>query len=220
MADAFESALNAEYVRFHMEDHASALISDPPVEIIGLRTNGKLSGKLYQTKEKKILVAVFLGILCRNPPAFGRIFVFSLGEPGTTVKVETPIDMSGGTATAIKSSITDRGVEDGTAYHALFLKTLAQELQFDEGFIVPALNGKSYACSPAESPGKAEQVGEKECMVCLDAEPQTMVLPCLHRVVCEECSRKLKNFPDKWTCLYCRQTISGVSYDSGETELF
>ena len=39
----------------------------------------------------------------------------------------------------------------------------------------------------------------EECMICLDKPPSTMVLPCMHAVVCGDCSRQLKNTNDRAT---------------------
>jgi len=51
---------------------------------------------------------------------------------------------------------------------------------------------------------------EDVCMVCLDREPNTMVLPCEHCVVCKECSIGLRNTNDKKTCVRCRRPITHV----------
>lgn len=33
---------------------------------------------------------------------------------------------------------------------------------------------------------------EESCMICMDAPPDTCVLPCMHKVVCERCSKQLE----------------------------
>lgn len=51
---------------------------------------------------------------------------------------------------------------------------------------------------------------DDQCMICMDAEPNTMVLPCEHRVVCKKCSDGLKGTNDHHTCVRCRRHISYV----------
>ena len=48
------------------------------------------------------------------------------------------------------------------------------------------------------------------CMICLDAAPDTMVLPCEHVVVCSACSQGLMNTADANTCVQCRRPINWV----------
>ena len=48
------------------------------------------------------------------------------------------------------------------------------------------------------------------CMICLDREPNTMVLPCEDCVVCKECSTGLKNTNDHHTCVKCRRPITDI----------
>jgi len=52
-----------------------------------------------------------------------------------------------------------------------------------------------------------------ECMICLSNPPDTLVTPCMHRVVCRECSKKLKNTPDCGVCVRCRREIEAVYHD-------
>ena len=50
---------------------------------------------------------------------------------------------------------------------------------------------------PASSDG-----GAAECKICMDAELNTVLLPCAHRVACEKCARALK------ICPICRSAIA------------
>ena len=52
-----------------------------------------------------------------------------------------------------------------------------------------------------------------DCMICLDNKPNTLVLPCMHCVVCKECSDKLVNTNDKNICVRCRRPIDQVLVD-------
>jgi len=50
---------------------------------------------------------------------------------------------------------------------------------------------------------------EKElCMICMEKEPNTMVLPCEHCIVCKECSTRLEKTNNNWLCIKCRQVIT------------
>lgn len=51
------------------------------------------------------------------------------------------------------------------------------------------------------------------CMICLDRPANTLVLPCMHSVVCNQCSEELKNTPDHSRCVRCRQQIEEVLQD-------
>lgn len=51
------------------------------------------------------------------------------------------------------------------------------------------------------------------CMVCLDKKADTLVLPCMHSVVCRECSERLKGTSDRNKCLRCRKKIKKVLSD-------
>jgi hypothetical protein len=55
-------------------------------------------------------------------------------------------------------------------------------------------------------------IEEFECMVCLDALPTTTVMPCGHRVVCDNCSEGLRATPDDKICTQCRCKITHVFY--------
>lgn len=49
-----------------------------------------------------------------------------------------------------------------------------------------------------------------ECMICWERVPDTVVLPCLHKVVCDLCSRALQQTADAKTCVQCRCVITQV----------
>lgn len=52
-----------------------------------------------------------------------------------------------------------------------------------------------------------------ECMVCFERPPSTLVLPCMHVVVCAQCSQHLRSQRDAKTCLRCRRPIERVLCD-------
>lgn len=63
----------------------------------------------------------------------------------------------------------------------------------------------------AAGPSDADEV--TECMICMDARPDTLVLPCEHVVVCRECSAGLRATRDAHTCVRCRRSITEVLMD-------
>lgn len=79
---------------------------------------------------------------------------------------------------------------------------------------------KDDAWSVLESPTKkaspirvrVDEEEEQECMICLERPADTLVLPCGHRVVCDECSKKLRTTHDDKICVRCRREITHVSY--------
>lgn len=66
---------------------------------------------------------------------------------------------------------------------------------------------------PSPPPADPPEDDVTECMVCMDAYPDTLVLPCMHTVVCRACSVALAATGDARTCLRCRRPIEGVLAD-------
>jgi len=55
---------------------------------------------------------------------------------------------------------------------------------------------------------KKEEEKAQECMVCMERPADTLVLPCLHKVACKQCSNDLTRDPNNSTlCIVCRQKI-------------
>jgi len=52
-----------------------------------------------------------------------------------------------------------------------------------------------------------------ECVVCLDAKPDTIALPCQHIVCCRACSRTLATTPSAHICVVCNTPIERVLAD-------
>jgi hypothetical protein len=50
------------------------------------------------------------------------------------------------------------------------------------------------------------------CMICMERTADTLVIPCMHRVVCAACSLGLQNTADRAVCCVCRNPIDAVSY--------
>lgn len=50
---------------------------------------------------------------------------------------------------------------------------------------------------------------EEECAVCLSNKPIMVIVPCFHRVLCEECARDLRKRNTK-KCIICRSVIEDI----------
>lgn len=60
-------------------------------------------------------------------------------------------------------------------------------------------------CFPRRIAGETE-----ECLVCLDKTADVIVLPCMHMVVCQDCSKKMRGTINAEKCILCRQTIDEI----------
>lgn len=83
----------------------------------------------------------------------------------------------------------------------------------DEG---EAAEEKKVDDNPGEKKAEnavAEAEDKECCMVCYDNKANTLVLPCMHCVVCSECSQGLKNTADRSICVQCRRSITDVLED-------
>lgn len=49
---------------------------------------------------------------------------------------------------------------------------------------------------------------EKECLICLTEDKDTLIMPCAHLCVCENCGKELVKA--KHTCPICRGNISSL----------
>ncbi len=94
----------------------------------------------------------------------------------------------------------------------------------DEEVTIPTPKRKREddALDPSPSPPKKARPEEVQpvdedddvCMICLVNRPNTLVLPCMDRVVCTQCSPKLKATPDAHICVKCRRPITSVEEDT------
>lgn len=51
---------------------------------------------------------------------------------------------------------------------------------------------------------------EQECVVCMENVADTCVKPCMHKVVCKNCSEQLKTTLNEKTCVVCRTPITDI----------
>lgn len=69
--------------------------------------------------------------------------------------------------------------------------------------------------SPMDTVETKETTDSKgnQCIICCYRQANTLVLPCMHSVVCKICSDKLKATPDATKCVACRRHITSVLSD-------
>lgn len=145
----FLEAFEAWKEQLLAEDHSDALEADGPFSIYGGNTvkgqNTQTEGQIYRTKDKKVLVVFFPGILAYDPPKFGHAVLFSSGGPNSTIKSECPEGSLPDLLTDIKEATTaDPSVKDATPYHEQFLMNVAVECGFGMGLYIPALFDKPF----------------------------------------------------------------------------
>jgi len=70
-------------------------------------------------------------------------------------------------------------------------------------------NSVKYDAKSADKMADVEEP-KKECSICFAADVETMVLPCMHHVVCRKCSTGLSNTPDAKICVQCRKPITAI----------
>jgi hypothetical protein len=103
----------------------------------------------------------------------------------------------------------DRDVDDSNFYKWPTTEALCREYRVLHH--APWIN---KAPEPLQAiPVKSEEPLEILCSLCEERPANTLVLPCQHCVVCKECSKKLRDTPDKSTCIQCRGVITSVEVD-------
>lgn len=119
-------ALEAECEVLVNEDHSEALAADSPVAIYSLLGMTRMKGQLYRTKEKKILVLVFVKVISQCPPVFGRKLIASTGTADSTFTVECMRSCNVG-LTVVRSRIDKHGAADGSKHHGAFIESVSRE---------------------------------------------------------------------------------------------
>ncbi len=64
-----------------------------------------------------------------------------------------------------------------------------------------------------EDDKEGDEAVVEPCVICLVNPPNTLVLECMHCVVCSTCSERLKTTADQHTCVHCRRPIVAVLQD-------
>jgi hypothetical protein len=158
----------------------------------------------------------------------GGIIYFRSSDDSMNMEVSTLMDMMRITMSFTAKMLADTVIPvDGVEgvwrrFMDNLLSCLAEKRGFTtDGMIVPVLRPIATRASdeqhpeqqpPDEQPAKEARTVPSECMICLEATPDTTVTPCLHQVVCAACSVSLESTPDAKVCCQCRCPINGVFY--------
>jgi len=171
----------------------------------------------------------------------GGIIYFRAFDDSMNMEVEAPMDMMrltmSFTGKMMAKTVLPADGLDGLWRR--FMDNLLRHLSGKRGFTtdgtpVPLWSPREAPRNPAEpveepgpsepkqeppepeenEPAKSAKVdeGPNECMICLEAPPDTTVIPCLHQVVCASCSVELEGTADAKVCCQCRCPIDGVFY--------
>ena len=70
----------------------------------------------------------------------------------------------------------------------------------------PVARALSPHISPPASPPAPASPSLEECIICMDAPPETVFYKCGHICACKGCARGMKGMP----CPLCRQTVLDV----------
>ena len=57
--------------------------------------------------------------------------------------------------------------------------------------------------------GQSEDASNKECTICMSVDSNTIIMPCGHMCVCDDCGKSLKN-SNHCMCPVCRGPIGSM----------
>jgi hypothetical protein len=143
---------------------------------------------------------------------FGGIVHFRTLDDSGNIVMEALLHQLRDTLGFAETMMAQIEVEDGNvaALWERFLDTLSKELAQKTG---RNQDGERIPLIPIELQASQEvQAQVQECMICLDKPADTTVVPCLHTVVCADCSPKLQATADAKICCQCRLPIEGIYY--------
>lgn len=153
----------------------------------------------------------------------GGIVYFRSSDDSMNMEVEAPMDQMQFIMIFTAKMMSEFVIpDDGVAgVWRRFMDNLLRHLSGKRGFssdgeplsVLPQRDEepqRSRSRQTDEQPTK--NVESTECMICLEAAPDTTVVPCLHQVVCGACSIDLERTPDAKVCCQCRCPIDGVFY--------
>jgi hypothetical protein len=181
--------------------------------------------RVYRHKPSGCPIATIVG--GHQGVIMGAIIYFREENDSMNIEAETPMNMVADTMKYLEKTLPHtkpRDTLDGL--WARFLVNFFNTLQQKRGFTADGSPTQLFGVK-REAPTRAaennnndrgevekqeEEDNHTECMICLDRAPDTIVTPCMHRVVCRECSNDLESTADAKICCQCRQPIRGVYY--------
>ena len=155
----------------------------------------------------------------------GRIIgaILYYREPGDSMnmQIETTFDDVPFTIRLIERGMADTRPRDSVdGLWGRFLDNLTRYLATKTGFVeggpsrplIPSDEVEQTEPAPQNNDEDEGTESTEECMICMDADADTIVSPCFHSVVCSGCSRRLEATNDANICSRCRAPIDGVFY--------
>ncbi len=219
----------------HQNDNPLAkYIHDSFEELLAFRA-GPI--RVYKHKPSGLPIAVVVGGY--NGTVFGGIVYFREPTDSMNMEIETSMEMMTSMLDFIQNSMipSTKPSDNIDGLWERFKENLFACLSLKNGFTkdgkstpvipvamenrenTPSQNNKISSPKTKEPKKRKRESSPKkdevltECMICYENPPDTTVLPCLHNVVCAECSIQLKNNNrDKNTCCQCRCPITGIFY--------
>lgn len=88
--------------------------------------------------------------------------------------------------------------------------TIIEEMAFMEPTIPNEFQSENLELPSADAPAPAPPRVSDECLSCMDAKPDTQMVPCGCRVICAECAIKVRRVLQK-TCLQCHQEYTSIT---------
>lgn len=99
------------------------------------------------------------------------------------------------------------------AAQKVFAETAAQEAKRALNDAIRANLARKPSGSSAGGAAAAAESNENICMFCLDRPADTMIMPCMHQVLCNECVQKLRGTQHVEKCIFCRGIIEEIASD-------
>jgi len=94
------------------------------------------------------------------------------------------------------------------------LNVLLQPTRIQENVIDLDLNDDEMS----QHHHQQEEEQQQECLVCLSEKANTTAFPCMHKVVCVECSDQLASTSNQKKCIMCRAHITEIHFDDGRVK--
>jgi len=186
-------------------------------------------GRIYRHEPSGCPVALIVG--GHQGTVIGAIVYYREESDSMNMEMECPMESMDFTMEFLEKRLPFTKPRDTMeGLWGRFLGNLLDTLSRKTGFtkdgtstpaLIPPVPTRQAPTPPSSSDAaeemeeEVEQEEEEEedpCMICLDRPANTTVVPCLHSVVCAECSPQLEATADAKICCQCRLPITGVFY--------
>ena len=97
-----------------------------------------------------------------------------------------------------------------TKYGQLFYKNIISRILKNQPMILPLIDPVPITKETEVSFDDDKEDEPTMCCICESNPVKTLVLPCMHAVVCRNCSNQLKSTLNAHKCIICRQEITDI----------